>query len=126
MMQIKTTGSPFGMINIVRILFLLPYSIVAPFIDSMLSKATWIITNIPGPVEPFVVRGKKSVKFLSTLPGLADIPGGFTFVTHRDTAKASLTIDDSKCSYKEAKIIMETLEKTFDQFLKSPKPSIQS
>ena len=125
MMQIKNTGSPYGIISAGKLVFMLPYSIVAPFINNLLSKGTWVITNIPGPVQPFVVNGKKTVKFLSTLPGLCDIPGGFTFVTHRDTAKASLTIDDSKCSYKEAKVIMETLEKTFDHFLNS-KPSIQN
>ena len=85
----------------------------------MVSKLTWIITNIPGPQQPVVINGKKSLKMQVVLPGLADISGGFALVSHQDNMKISFMVDDSKCTYEQAKRVLEVFEKTFDAFLAS-------
>lgn len=46
---IKSTGSPFGIINCAKLVLCLPYSVAAFIIHNMASKMTWVITNVPGP-----------------------------------------------------------------------------
>lgn len=66
-----------------------------------------------------MINGKKSVKMQAVLPGMCDISGGFAFVSHQNIMKISLMIDESKCTYEEAKRVLEVFEKTFDAFLAS-------
>ena len=63
---------------------------LAKFIaNKLVSKCTFVISNLFGPPLPLIIKGKKSTKMQCLLPGLCGIAGGFGIISHVDTIKIS-------------------------------------
>ena len=48
------------------------------------SKATLVLSNVPGPKSDLVFNGKKSRAFCALIPGLGDLAFGISAVSHVD------------------------------------------
>jgi len=51
----------------------------------VVSKATVVVSNVPGPIVPFEFKGVKSRGFIAMIPGLGDLAFGISAISMGDT-----------------------------------------
>ena len=50
----------------------------------LVRKATFVMSNIPGPKTRLIFNGKKSESFGALIPGLGDLAFGISAISHVD------------------------------------------
>jgi diacylglycerol O-acyltransferase / wax synthase len=82
---LKKSIYPFGVLSLTQFIATLP-SIVGQLIMMwVISKATLVMSNVPGPKGGLVFGGAKCVGFCALVPGLGDLAFGITALSMGET-----------------------------------------
>ena len=113
---LRTTFVTYAMFYIVRLSQYFPFAVSNGIFLHYGNRTSLLTTNVKGPSEPYHIAGAESLKCTTFMPNLADIPGGFAIVSHRDVIWISFNADRYRCD--EAKDIIKIFEDTMDSMLK--------
>jgi len=80
------------------------------------SKATVVVSNVPGPKTPLVFNGKKSEAFGALIPGLGDLAFGISALSHADTL--TMAVQSDFTYVKDPKELREIIEANYDASFK--------
>jgi len=113
--RMRNSPEPFAMYYFVQIAVLLPTYIALPLVDWYASKVTLTLTNIPGPRTPLTIGHSVAKSMIAFVPGVGNLPGGFSIMTCCDTLKMGLN-SDVVCIPEPSKFI-ELFEQQFDALI---------
>lgn len=91
---------------------LLPHKARDLILNDFSSKMTFVFSNVPGPKKPYVLNGKASKGISFYVPGLKSCMGGISIMSHCDTVKISLSMDESVM--KDPKDLMDIIYQNLD------------
>jgi hypothetical protein len=82
----------------------------------LVSKATLVMSNIPGPKTALIFNGKKSESFGALIPGLGDLAFGISAISHADTITMGVQSDLTYVKY--PKKLRALIEANYDASFK--------
>lgn len=84
---------PHGNIALSELISMLP-PLMGYFVGNVLvSKATIVLSNVPGPKEPMVFGGSKTTDLFALIPGIGDLAFGISAISHCDTLRMAIQAD---------------------------------
>lgn len=75
---------PFGALALAQFTAALPAIIGQLILMWFVSKATLVLSNVPGPKTPLVFNGIKSKCCIALIPGNGDLAFGISAISHCD------------------------------------------
>ncbi len=73
---------PFGALALAQLTATLPAVIGQLILMWFVSKATLVLSNVPGPKTPLVFNGVKSKSCIALIPGNGDLAFGISAISH--------------------------------------------
>lgn len=78
----KKSLYPHGVLALTQLISWFPSVVGQLVIMWIASKATLVISNVPGPKEPLNYFGVRSKRLLALIPGLGDLAMGISALSH--------------------------------------------
>jgi len=79
----------------------------------VVSKATVVLSNVPGPRNGLNYPGAKGIGFLALIPGLGDLAFGISATSMRD--RLYMAIQSDACFIKDPKELRAIFERNYDE-----------
>lgn len=115
----KSSGEPFAFYYMNKSTCNLPVVLQHPINNLMVSKATCVISNIPGPKQPFDMYGAKGITASGYPPFLGPLGIGICTVSIAENMTISITADTALCP--DTKKFMGYYERALDKFIAETK-----
>jgi len=82
----------------------------------LISKATLVVSNVPGPTSPFVYKGMRSKEIIGMIPGCGDLAFGISAISHYNTLR--MTIQSDECYLENPKLMRKFLEDNYEDLIR--------
>jgi WS/DGAT/MGAT family acyltransferase len=115
MLDLKTSYEPAVTLGLFAALGYLPKIVQDQLSDILASKATAVMTNVPGPTEPLTVAGSRLRQMLFWVPQSGDIGMGLSILSYAGQVQFGLITDDALTPDPEA-VVSHFLEE-FEKYL---------
>lgn len=79
------------------------------------SKATLVLSNVPGPKKPLVFNGVKSRSLIALIPGNGDLAFGISAISHCDIM--TMAVQSDICYLKDPNELRTLIEKNYDDLV---------
>lgn len=112
----KKSLYPYGVLALTELIAWFPSILGQLVMMWVVSKATLIISNVPGPKEPLNYNGNvKSKALLALIPGLGDLAFGISAMSHADALLMAIQSDTSYVE--DPNELMYLIEKNYDELV---------
>ena len=92
----KKSLYPYGVLALTEFIAWFPSLVGQLIMIWVVSKATLVLSNVPGPKEPLkYLGGVKSRAIIALIPGLGDLAFGISAMSHADTLLMAVQADVS-------------------------------
>ena len=115
MFDLKTSYEPAVTLGLFAALGYLPKIVQDQLFDLIASRATAVMTNVPGPTEPLRVAGSRLRQMLFWVPQSGDIGMGVSILSYAGQVQFGLITDAALTPDPEA--IVSRFAEEFDQYL---------
>src|SRR5271166_1015171 len=124
MLALKTSYEPATTLGLYAALGYLPKIVQDQLFDLLASRATAVMTNVPGPTEPLTVAGSRLRQMLFWVPQSADIGMGVSILSYAGQVQFGLIADAALTPDPEAVVsrFPEEFEKYLYYMLLDPPP----
>src|SRR5271166_2520227 len=124
MLDLKTSYEPAVTLGVFAALGYLPKIVQDQLFDLLASRATAVMTNVPGPTEPLTVAGSRLRQMLFWVPQSADIGMGVSILSYAGQVQFGLIADAALTPDPEAVVsrFPEEFEKYLYYMLLDPPP----
>src|SRR5271166_3684218 len=124
MLDLKTSYEPTVTLGLFAALGYLPKIVQDQLSDILASRATAVMTNVPGPTEPLTVAGSRLRQMLFWVPQSADIGMGVSILSYAGQVQFGLIADAALTPDPEAVVsrFPEEFEKYLYYMLLDPPP----
>ena len=82
---LKKSIYPHGVLSLSKFIAAFPSIVGQLILMWLISKATMVMSNVPGPKNGFVLGGAKCVGIVALVPGLGDLALGITALSIGET-----------------------------------------
>jgi hypothetical protein len=93
MLALKASYEPATTLGLLAALGYAPKMAQEPLLDLLASRATAVMTNVPGPTEPLTVAGSRLKQWLSWVPQSGDIGMGVSIFSYAGEVQFGLITD---------------------------------
>ncbi len=115
MLDLKTSYEPAVTLGLFAALGYLPKIVQDQLSDMLASRATAVMTNVPGPTEPLTVAGSRLTQMLFWVPQSGDIGMGVSILSYAGQVQFGLITDDALTPDPEA--VVSRFPEEFEQYL---------
>ncbi len=115
MLDLKTSYEPAVTLGLFAALGSLPKIVQDQLSDMLASRATAVMTNVPGPTEPLTVAGSRLRQMLFWVPQSGDIGMGVSILSYAGQVQFGLITDDALTPDPEA--VVSRFSEEFEQYL---------
>ena len=115
MFDLKTSYEPAVTLGLFAALGYLPKIVQDQLFDLIASRATAVMTNVPGPTEPLTVAGSRLRQMLFWLPQSGDIGMGVSILSYAGQVQFGLITDDALTPDPEA--VVSRFPEEFEKYL---------
>ena len=115
MLDLKTSYEPAVTLGLFAALGYLPKIVQDQLSDLLASKATAVMTNVPGPTEPLTVAGSRLRQMLFWVPQSGDIGMGVSILSYAGQVQFGLITDDALTPDPEA--VVSRFSEEFEKYL---------
>ena len=121
MLELKTSYQPRLSLGLFDALGYLPKAVQDQLFDLLNSKATAVMTNVPGPTEPLTVAGSTLKQWLFWVPQTGDMGMGVSIYSYAGTVQFGLITDAALTPDPEA--VVSRFPEEFEKYLYHGKPA---
>ncbi len=121
MLDLKTSYEPAVTLGLFAALGYLPKIVQDQLSDILASRATAVMTNVPGPTEPLTVAGSRLRQMLFWVPQSGDIGMGVSILSYAGQVQFGLITDDALTPDPEA--VVSRFSEEFEQYLRAARPA---
>src|SRR5271157_4074728 len=121
MLDLKTSYEPAVTLGLFAALGYLPKIAQDQLSDILASRATAVMTNVPGPTEPLMVAGSRIRQMLFWVPQSGDIGMGVSILSYAGQVQFGLITDDALTPDPEA--VVSRFSEEFEQYLRAARPA---
>ena len=114
-MSLKKSIYPFAVLALTQIIGWFPGVVGQLVMMWVVSKATVILSNVPGPKIPLVYHGLKTRALIALIPGLGDCAFGISALSHGENLYMAVQADETYV--KDPAALRAILEKNYDQIV---------
>ena len=115
MLDLKTSYEPTVTLGLFAALGYLPKIVQDQLSDMLASRATAVMTNVPGPTQPLTVAGSRLRQMLSWVPQSGDIGMGVSILSYAGQVQFGLMTDDALTPDPEA--VVSRFSEEFEKYL---------
>ncbi len=115
MLELKTSYEPSVSLGLFAALGYLPKVVQDQLFDLLLSRSTAVMTNVPGPTEPWTVAGSTLKQDIFWVPQTGDIGMGVSIYSYAGTVQFGLITDAALTPDPEA--VVSRFPEEFDKYL---------
>ena len=115
MLDLKTSYEPAVTLGLFAALGYLPKIVQDQLSDILASRATAVMTNVPGPTEPLTVAGSRLRQMLFWVPQSGDIGMGVSILSYAGQVQFGLITDDALTPDPEA--VVSRFPEEFEKYL---------
>ena len=115
MLDLKTSYEPAVTLGLFAALGYLPKIVQDQLFDLLVSRATAVMTNVPGPPEPLTVAGSRLRQMLFWVPQSGDIGMGVSILSYAGQVQFGLITDDALTPDPEA--VVSRFSEEFEKYL---------
>ena len=115
MLELKTSYEPATTLGLFAALGYLPKAVQDQLFDLLVSRATAVMTNVPGSPAPLTVAGSKLKQSLFWVPQTADTGMGVSILSYADQVQFGLITDAALTPDPEA--VVSHFPEEFEQYL---------
>jgi len=115
MLDLKTSYEPAVTLGLFAALGYLPKIVQDQLFDLLASRATAVMTNVPGPTEPLTVAGSRLRQMLFWVPQSGDIGMGVSILSYAGQVQFGLITDDALTPDPEA--VVSRFPEEFEKYL---------
>jgi len=113
--KMKRSSEPFAFLTFQKLSCLLPLFIQRPFNDFLITKATAVVSNAPGPRIRTCIAGAKMQQAIGFPPFLGELGVGISTNSVMETVVISISAD--RAVVPDTSVIIKLFEKHFDKFI---------
>jgi diacylglycerol O-acyltransferase / wax synthase len=115
MLALKASYEPATTLGLLAALGYAPKMAQEPLLDLLASRATAVMTNVPGPTEPLTVAGSRLKQWLSWVPQSGDVGMGVSIFSYAGQVQFGLITDTALISDPEA--LVSRFPEEFEKYL---------
>ena len=115
MLDLKTSYEPATTLGLFAALGYLPKIVQDQLLDLLASRATAVMTNVPGPTEPLTVAGSRLKQSLFWVPQTGDIGMGVSILSYAGQVQFGLITDAALTPDPEA--VVSRFSEEFEKYL---------
>ncbi len=115
MLDLKTSYEPAVTLGVFAALGYLPKIVQDQLSDMLASRATAVMTNVPGPTEPLTVAGSRLTQMLFWVPQSGDIGMGVSILSYAGQVQFGLITDAALTPDPEA--VVSRFSEEFEKYL---------
>jgi len=115
MLALKASYEPVTTFGLLAALGYAPKMAQEPLLDLLASRATAVITNVPGPTEPLTVAGSRLKQWLSWVPQSGDVGMGVSIFSYAGQVQFGVITDAALTPDPEA--LVSRFPEEFEKYL---------
>jgi diacylglycerol O-acyltransferase / wax synthase len=115
MLALKASYEPVTTFGLLAALGYAPKMAQEPLLDLLASRATAVITNVPGPTEPLTVAGSRLKEWLSWVPQSGDVGMGVSIFSYAGQVQFGVITDAALTPDPEA--LVSRFPEEFEKYL---------
>lgn len=115
--KMKNSVNPFGFNTMTQMIGTLPGIFGQLVLMWVVSKATIVLSNVPGPKTPLQFGSCKCKGFIGLIPGLGDLAFGISAISQADTIYMAVQAD--LCYLEDPRELRDLIEKNYDELIKN-------